>query len=77
MTPAQLCDPRHQSLRTLLEKAIESAREQGEDERELVGLEEQDDLDEDGGVGSASDSDEAEAYQKEQERRRREGKGKQ
>lgn len=55
LTPGQLCDPRLEELKKLLEKAEEVARQEGEDERELVGLvEEEDDV---GGEGSASDSD--------------------
>lgn len=56
LTPRDLCDPRLDNLRTLLQEAEVKAREEGEDERELVGLVEAE-QDDEGGEGSASDSD--------------------
>lgn len=56
LTPRDLCDPRLGEVRDLLEESERRAREEGEDERELVGLVEKEE-EEQGGEGSASDSD--------------------
>ena len=56
LTARDLADPRLEDVRKLLEEAERTAREEGEDERELVGLVEQEE--DEGATGSASDSDE-------------------